>query len=233
MKKIALLLIVALTLTVCSCGTDRIPSDIKDIAVQSDYVQYEYESLKQASDLIVKAEVVDELSEKNSTVEKDSDDPDSISGFHAVREIKILDVFAGKEKPKAGEVIKIIEDAAMDNGYYYHGENYETLQKGEEYILFLNKDNTFEEYSIISADNGKVCTSNLTEMNNLDEENFEVAVKALVEYESKNSESEKKRILESEVKKGNNEETSKKEIELNSGQLKYNYTDQGISVVLK
>ncbi|OLR55062.1 hypothetical protein BHK98_02660 [Hornefia porci] len=235
MKKVIVLLIATLTVTLCACGNENESktSKVKDIAVQSDYTQYEYTSLKQASEIIVKAEVQDELSEKNSIIEKDSDDPESVSDFSAVREIKILEVYAGKEKIKSGDTIKIIEDAAMDGEYYYHGENYKSLKKGEEYILFLNKNNAAGKYSIISADNGKVCTSDFKDMNDRSEENFEVAVKALVEFDSDLDDKEKTKIIEGKVYRNTNKEPSKKEIELTSGVVKYDYTDKGIAVTLK
>lgn len=183
----------------CSCGNESKPSEVKDVAVQLDYMWYEYSPLKQASEIIIKAEIQDNLSDKNSMVEKDSDDPDSISDFSAAREIKVLDVYSGKEKIKTGDVIKVIEDAAIDKELYYHSENYESLKKGTKYILFLNKDNAAGEYSIISANNGKVCISDLKELNDLDEENFEVAVKALVEYDSELRGKEKENIIKSKV----------------------------------
>ncbi|OLR55741.1 hypothetical protein BHK98_06490 [Hornefia porci] len=235
MKKIIVLLMAILTVTLCACANENESktSEVKDVTVQSDYTQYEYEALKRVSEIIVKAEIQDDLSEKNSIIERDSDDPESVSGFSAVREIKILDVYAGKEKIKAGDTIKIIEDAAMDGGYYYHGENYESLKKGAEYILFLNKDNAAGEYSIISADNGKVCTSDFEDMKDLNEENFEVAVKTLVEFNSDLDDKEKSKIIEGNVYRSTNKEASRKEVELPSGVMKYDYTNKGIAVTLK
>ena len=60
------LLIAALTVALCTCGNNKMSESkgLKDIAVQADYTRYEYAQLGQVSDVIVKAEALDELSEK-------------------------------------------------------------------------------------------------------------------------------------------------------------------------
>ena len=235
MKKIIVFLITILTVTLCACTSEKESktSDVKDVAVLSDYIEYEYAPLKKASDLIVKAEIQDDLSEKNRVIERDSDDPGSIANFYAVRKIKILDVYAGKEKVKAGDTIKIIEDAAKDEECYYHGENYKSLKKGEEYILFLNNDNAAGEYSIISADNGKVCTSDFQDMQDLNDNNFDIAVKTLAEFDSDLDEQEKAKIINGKVYRSMNNAASGHEIDLTSGVMEYDFTDKGIAVSLK
>ena len=103
--------------------------------------------------------------------------------------------------------MKIIEDAASDREYYYHDENYKCLKKEEEYILFLNRDNAADEYSIISADNGKVCVSDFRDMNDLGETNFEIAVKALVEFDSKLNDEEKAELIKNKVYRSDDEKS--------------------------
>lgn len=126
--------------------------------------------------------------------------------------------------------MKIIEDAASDREYYYHDENYKCLKKGDEYILFLNRDNAADEYSIISADNGKVCVSDFRDMNDLDETNFGIAVKALVEFDSKLNDEEKAEVIKNKVYRSDDEKSLKKEIELTGGTMRYDRTGKGSAI---
>ena len=91
-EKTMVLLIAALTVALCICGNNKTSESkgLKDIAVQADYTRYEYAQLRQVSDVIAKAEALDELSEKNSIILKDSDDPEAVSAVSSVREKKYL-----------------------------------------------------------------------------------------------------------------------------------------------
>lgn len=228
-KKIMALLIAVLTVTACACSNEGETSEVKDSPMASDYIRYKYGPLKKTSEAIVKVEVQDNLSEKNSVLEKDEEDPDTVAAFYAIRDVKVLEVYAGDLK--ADDSLKVIEGAAVGNNFYYHGEGYECLEKGKEYLLFLRKGGNDDEYSIISADNGAFCISDLNELNNRDDDNFEIAVKALVEFEGKCSDEEKANIIKAKVHKSDGEALDK-EVEFDSGKLEYGYVDGGIAAKL-
>lgn len=230
MRKVSLFLVAVLTITLCACGNNK-SAERKDIAVQSEYIRYDFQDLKDASQVIVKVKVLDELSEKNSFVEQDAEDSETVSAFYAKRKMEVEEVYDKNNVVKPGEQIEVIEDAAMSKECYYHGEDYEALQKGEEYVLFLNKENANGDYSIISANNGKVCVSELNDLNKLDKADYEIAVKTLVEYDSSLNSKEKKAIINSKIEKTEDEEKSK--IILGAGTLTYSHKNNVTAVSVK
>lgn len=145
--------------------------------------------------------------------------------------MEVEEVYDKNNVVKPGEQIEVIEDAAMSKECYYHGEDYEALQKGEEYVLFLNKENAKGDYSIISANNGKVCVSELNDLNKLDKADYEIAIKTLVEYDSSLNSKEKKAIINSKIEKTEDEEKSK--IILGAGTLTYNHKNNVTAVSVK
>lgn len=233
MRKLVLPLVFIIAFALCACGGES--SVVKEIPVQSDYIQYDYDALKATSEIIIKVLAQDDLSEKNSIIVQDENDPDAVSDYYAERKVKVLDVYEENEhgSVKQGDTMTVVEDAAMTKNYYYHGEDYKALESGSEYILFLNRDNAEGQYSIISANNGKVCTSKFTEMEELDDRNYEIAVKALIEYESDLMDDEKASLLKKNVQKSGSKKELSKSIQLQYGTLWYDDSGDAIRAVVQ
>ncbi len=194
-----------LTLSICllcivfvfvSCGAENSAKESNhEIVTQGDLIQYDYDELTAAAKIIAKVEVLDNLSDDNSTLYYDAydADPDSIVGYCSKREVRVVEVYKGSEYVKAGDSLKIIESAAISGNSYFHSEGYTAMVQGNTYLVYLNNDTASQEMSIMSCSNGRV---NLTDPQE-DTDHLDIVVKSLAEFESDLPKSEKEKILNS------------------------------------
>lgn len=199
-KAIYLIMSILLVFTLGACNNKA--KNQEDVSHQGDLIEYNYQELKAESKIVVKVEVMDDLSEKNSVIEYDPDDPETIIESYSLRKVKVIESFKSDRKVSQGDVLKVIESAAIHDGQYLHLEEYEKMEKGNTYILFLSDETESGELSIISASNGLIDLKHPQ-----DSQYFEIAVKGLVEYESDLSKKEKQRLLKADVKQANDEQT--------------------------
>ena len=178
--------------------------------------------------MILKAKIMDDLSKENSVIEMDAEDTDSISSAYSLRNIELLEIYGGDnaDQFQSGDKLTIIDNAAIHDNNYIHIEGYEKLEKGQIYILYLSNDTASGDYSIISANNGKV---EFDKVNQLQGDEFEIAVKTLVEFESDVTENEKQELLNSSVEKA---ELKKQEIKVDSSDISINYIQESSNTVL-
>lgn len=206
MRKLMTLIMVIMIASLCSCSskTAKSTGQLQDISVIVDYILYDYQELKEQAPLIVKAKITDELSEENTVTEQDPDDPDAIIEAYSLRNIEIMEVYKSDplNKITKGSELSVIEMAAVSGNQYIHLDGYKKMEQGGVYILFLNNDTKSGDYSIISANNGKVDLENIEES-----EFYDIAVKSVIEYDSELSGAEKKRIINSEIAKKDSKET--------------------------
>ena len=176
---------------------------------------------------------MDDLSKENSVIEMDTEDTDSISSAYSLRNIELLEIYGGDnaDQFQSGDKLTIIDNAAIHDNNYIHIEGYEKLEKGQIYILYLSNDTASGDYSIISANNGKV---EFDKVNQLQGDEFEIAVKTLVEFESDVTENEKQELLNSSVEKAELEKAKlkKQEIKVDSSDISINYIQESSNTVL-
>ena len=84
---------VGIMLMLCSCGKSESVAKWKDIPIQSEFILFDYQELKETSKLIVKAKIMDDLSKENSVIEMDTEDTDSISSAYSLRNIELLEIY--------------------------------------------------------------------------------------------------------------------------------------------
>lgn len=138
---------------------------------------------------------MDDSTESNShlTYDKELEQP-LISEYYASRKMKLVDVYKSSvQLPKNGE-IEIIELAAVTEGQYLHAEGYSAMEKGQTYVVFLSDENASGKLSVISINNGFF---DISELSKTREENeyYDIAVKALVGFESDLPAVEREKIL--------------------------------------
>lgn len=143
--------LLALTTALAGCSREAEP---EDIAVQIDTVVFTYSELKEEAAIIAHIEVTDELSGENSFRVTDSE-TGTAGGFYGKRTAQVIEYFkdeTGKNDPE----LSFIEPAAVIDGQYLHFDGYDSLTKGEEYVVFLDDDTASGEMSVISGSNGVV-----------------------------------------------------------------------------
>ena len=174
-KVFVMTIMVGIMLMLCSCGKSESVAKLKDIPIQSEFILFDYQELKETSKLIVKAKIMDDLSKENSVIEMDTEDTDSISSAYSLRNIELLEIYGGDnaDQFQSGDKLTIIDNAAIHDNNYIHIEGYEKLEKGQIYILYLSNDTASGDYSIISANNGKV---EFDKVNQLQGDEFEIVI---------------------------------------------------------
>lgn len=199
MKKcITVMVIFILCFSLPGCGEMQ-NSGKTEIAAEVDFVQYNYNELKDNAKIIAEVKVLDDLSEENSVLLYAEDSPEELVGFYSLRTVQMLNVYKGTEFANAGETMQIIDNAAISKDCYYHVARYEELQKGNTYIVFLNNDTASGEMSIMSCENGVVDLSGIE-----NSEYYDIAIKSVAEFKSDLSEAEIQEILSiREIKKEN------------------------------
>ena len=126
-------IMVGIMLILCSCGTSESVAKLKDIPIQSEFILFDYQELKETSKLIVKAKIMDDLSKENSVIEMDAEDTDSISSAYSLRNIELLEIYGGDnaDQFQPGDKLTIINNAAIHDNNYIHIEGYEKLEKAK------------------------------------------------------------------------------------------------------
>ena len=187
-----LLCLLATCLTACAGATEE-SEEGDEITIEVDFTEFEYDLLKNATLVLARVEVLDDLSEENSVTETGEK-----ATAYSMRKIRILDVYKdnSSKKYKKGDEIAVMESTAIIDGKYVHAKGYDKLAKGKKYILFMSDKSESGKYSIISGNNGKIDLENISE-----NPCFDIAVKTLAEFESNLPKSEIKKIIESKVKK--------------------------------
>lgn len=166
------------------------PSEYKNIEVSSSFEKFDYEELKNSSEVIALVEVLDDLTKDNSVINYAKKSP-TIQGFYGRREVRVLKYY--KDQCKLGDTLSIIEPSAITkNNEYLHCEEYEQMFKGNKYIVFLSDKTASRELSVLSGNNGKI---NVSDFDN--NEFYEILIKTLVEFETKMPKEEKDMILSS------------------------------------
>lgn len=165
------------------------------VSVDGDYVTYDYKELKENASAIVKVEVLDELSSSNSLVDYNASFATPVR-FCAARSVKVSEVYKSGIGLHAGDVISVQEGSAIckENDTYMQLtlDGTPPLEKGETYILFLEDGDTMSSYPAIMAhQNGMV---NLDDLDS-NQKYYDIAVKAIVEYESDLNTTEKSEVL--------------------------------------
>lgn len=154
-------------------------NEIMDCITFSSHVKFNYNELEEAADIIALVKVKDKLTKENSTI-KYIDGTPYILHHYSIRELEVLEYY--KDTLDQGNILKVIEEAAITkNNEYLHDEGYQTLEKGQKYIVYLSKDNGLDSLSIISTNNGRI---NLAEF---DKNEFtDIAVKSILKAENIN-----------------------------------------------
>ena len=163
--------LLALTTALAGCSREAEP---EDIAVQIDTVVFTYSELKEEAAIIAHIKVTDELSEENSFQVNDFE-TGTAGGFYGKRTAKVVEYFKDETGKNAPE-LSFIEPAAIIDGQYLHFDGYDSLTKGEEYVVFLDDETASGDMSVMSGSNGVV---------RLDGENNqfpEIAKKTMAEF---------------------------------------------------
>ena len=132
-KVFVMTIMVGIMLMLCSCGKSESVAKLKDIPIQSEFILFDYQELKETSKLIVKAKIMDDLSKENSVIEMDTEDTDSISSAYSLRNIELLEIYGGDnaDQFQSGDKLTIINNAAIHDNNYIHIEGYEKLEKAK------------------------------------------------------------------------------------------------------
>lgn len=160
----------------------------KKISVLGSNEYYDYNELKEESDIIALVECQDNIEYSNSTFYYDEG---LMIGFSATRKVNVLETYKGKNLKS----LEILEPAAVtESDELLFIEEYEVLEKGKKYIVFLSNDTYTGQYSLISGNNGKIDTTKIQ-----DNEFFDIAIKSIIEYESDLNVKEKEEFLEATI----------------------------------
>lgn len=179
--------LLALVLLLSGCGNGGAEENNEDYldsligtSVLSEYVHFDYESLKETSMIIAKIEVRDNLTTYNSEITYDpqAEEP-TIIGFLGIRKVEILELYKG-DTVKPGDVMEIIEPAGVTDTQLLYANDYIPMRKGGIYIVFLSNKTESGGFGIISANNGIVDLT--TSENNT---NADIASKAIAEFGGK------------------------------------------------
>lgn len=180
MKKLCLILSLVFIIacfTSCKESNKVITADnAAVITTYADFVDYDYNSIKDNAKIIVHVKITNELTNQNSTC---SYDGANIVSFSSVRNADILEVYKNSTGKDLGSTIQITETAAVSNdGKLYITNDDTPLKKGNEYIVFLNNTASGDSYCIMSSATGKI---NITDDINQNK-NLEITYKTLLEY---------------------------------------------------
>lgn len=188
LKKFLLLILGIIPFIFIFSNQIPMPSDYKNIEVSSSFEKFDYEELKNSSEVIALVEVLDDLNKDNSVINYAKKSP-TIQGFYGRREVSVLKYYKGQGN--LGDTFSIIEPAAITkNNEYLHCEEYEQMIKGNKYIVFLSDKTASRELSVLSGNNGKI---NVSDFDN--NEFYEILIKTLIEFETQMPKDEKDMIL--------------------------------------
>lgn len=152
----------------------------KEFAIECSVQEFDYEELKENSPVIALVEIVDDLNSDNSVINY-LDDSITISGFYGKRNAKVIKYY--KNEREYDTNLTIIEPAVITkDNEYIHLEEYEKMELGNKYIVFLSDETESGNLSILSGNNGKINVSNFN-----DNDYYTILVKSLVEFETPES----------------------------------------------
>lgn len=152
----------------------------KEFAIECSVQEFDYEELKENSPVIALVEIVDDLNSDNSVINY-LDDSITISGFYGKRNAKVIKYY--KNEREYDTNLTIIEPAVITkDNEYIHLEEYEKMELGNKYIVFLSDETESGNLSILSGNNGKINVSNFN-----DNYYYAILVKSLVEFETPES----------------------------------------------
>lgn len=129
------------------------------ISSDTDSVIYSRKELETEASIIVKVEILDELSSKNSLIEY-HEGYGMVIRFCAVRSARILEVYKDNGKLSDKDEFQVQESCAIyeqDGEYYYEvQDDVPPLEKGTKYILYLDDgiENMSGRPAIMSGSNG-------------------------------------------------------------------------------
>lgn len=193
MKKIMItgMILIVACVTFLGCSNTMLNANgLEEIVTLGDFIQYDYTELKENAKIIAEVEIEDELAKENSHFLYSNDIYNQCIGYYSIRNAKILNLYKGDEYTSKGDVIEILDNAAVTDSAYYHRDGYTELKKGNTYIVYLNNDTASGQFSIMSCSNGVVDLSKISES-----EYYDIAIKSIVEFKSDLSEREKATIL--------------------------------------
>jgi len=125
-----------------------------DIKLHGSHEVFDYNGLVERAQVIALVQVNDSLSKNNSTIQYIDNSP-MIKYHYATRDVQVIEYY--KNELGLGSTIEFNEPAAITlNNEYLHSEEYDALEKGKSYIVYLSNDNGLNELSIISHNNGVV-----------------------------------------------------------------------------
>ena len=151
-KHIAAILIFICVFSLGGCKDKE--QALEDIPMMGNHVVFNYDELTEHAKIIAKVEMTDELTAENSFSLNDPE-TGSMGGFYGKRTCKVLEYYKDTTG-QYSEELSFIEAAAIMEDKYFHIDEYETLKKGNEYILFLSDDTASGDMSIMSCNNGVV-----------------------------------------------------------------------------
>lgn len=161
----------------CENSKNTSMNKVINIETHGSFQHFDYQSLKKEASTIALVEIQDNLDKNNSTF-RYVEGTNFVRDYFSLRKAKVLKYY--KNEKKLGENLSFIEPAAInEENKYFHPHDYDTFEKGKQYIIFLKNSSIPGELSIISANNGKVYTKDLT--NNI---NYEIGVKTAIEFET-------------------------------------------------
>lgn len=196
---LSIIICMVASLAACSSDTKQTTNEaVKEHITQADMELFDYEALKEKAKVVVKVSVMDDLTEQNSRFIYDEyDDDHPILDYYALRKVQISEIYKD-ELNIVKDKISIAEAAAMEDKTVYHYEGYEPLKKGGSYILFLDNDTEPKHLSIISCENGRVDLDHIEKSKDMF---YEIATKALIDFETKLPAKKKQEFLKADIMK--------------------------------
>lgn len=154
-----------------------------------------FDQLQNYAKVIVKAKVLDDISEKNAII--DSMRNFEIVDFATRRKIEIIETYKCQEK--MDKITYILEPAALYGKQLLCFEGYVPMKQGNEYILYLGNNTKTGDYSVLCGNSGRVNEENLEELSDISNNTTEITVKSLIKYNSNFTNAKKKELLQSKV----------------------------------
>ena len=148
------LAVVCLIIVIYFVTTERPSSEPETMTIDYEFHHLTYNELKKEADVIARVKAEDELTEESSFEIVSRNSGDTV-GVFAERTCSVIEYY----KDETGEKLKeltIIEPAGVIDGVINHMGGYMCLDKGVEYVLFLDIDRTTGNKYIISGNNGMV-----------------------------------------------------------------------------
>ena len=154
MKNHIVTIILMITCMLSLSGCKDKETEIQDVPMVGSHILFGYDELTEHAKIIAKVKITDTLTTQNSFSLNDPK-TGSMGGFYGKRTCEVLEYY----KDVTGEYseeLSFIEATAILGDQYLHIDEYESLKKGNEYIIFLSDGTASGDMSIISCNNGVV-----------------------------------------------------------------------------